>query len=349
VVGALDLIRRKPADIERVTRFAEAGLQAAERGAKLTGQLLAFSRAQRIELRPVVLSRLVEGMRELLARTLGPMVRLGLEIDGDGAVLSDPTQLEMAVLNLAINARDAMPEGGALTIATHPRQVAGEAEAASGEYVELSVSDTGTGMSPEVAARAFDPFFTTKGIGKGTGLGLSQVYGIARQTGGAVRIESRPGVGTTVRMLLPRTLAAPVEEDTGATPGGGQGEASARILVVDDDPDMRRVLVASLDALGYWVAEAEDGPSALSLMDRVAPDLLLLDFAMPGMNGAEVARLARDRRPELPIVFASGYADTAAIEAAAGPEPRVLRKPFRMEEMQAVLTDALRGRVVSAG
>jgi PAS domain S-box-containing protein len=349
VVGALDLIRRKPADIARVTRFAEAGLQAAERGAKLTGQLLAFSRAQRIELKPVVVAALVEGMRDMLARTLGPMVRLGLEMEGKGAVLSDPTQLEMAVLNLAINARDAMPEGGALTIATRLRRVVAEAELLPGEYVELSVTDTGSGMPPDVAARAFDPFFTTKGPGKGTGLGLSQVYGIARQAGGSVRIETRPGAGTTVRMLLPRTAALPAAEEGGAAPRGGPDRASACVLVVDDDPDMRRVLVASLETLGYGVLEAEDGPSGLAVLDRGAPDLLLLDFAMPGMNGAEVARLVRQRRPELPIVFASGYADTAAIEGAAGPEARVLRKPFRMEELQAVLAEALRRRVLNAG
>ncbi|MBC4019326.1 hybrid sensor histidine kinase/response regulator [Siccirubricoccus deserti] len=173
VVGTLDLIRRKPTDVEKVKRFAEADLEAAERGAKLTGQLLAFSRAQRIELRPVVVSGLVEGMRDLLARTLGPMVRLSLRLDGGGAVLSDPTQLEMAVLNLAINARDAMAGGGDLILSTQLRHVCGDADLVEGEYIELSVTDTGSGMPPEVVARAFDPFFTTKGLGKGTGLGLS--------------------------------------------------------------------------------------------------------------------------------------------------------------------------------
>jgi signal transduction histidine kinase len=190
VVGSLDLIRRKPADTDRVRRYAEAGLQAAERGAKLTGQLLAFSRAQRIEQKPVVLSHLVAGMRDMLDRTLGPLVRVNLELDGDGSVLSDPTQLEMAVLNLAINARDAMPEGGELTIATSVRHVGADPELSAGEYVVLSVVDTGSGMSAETAERAFDPFYTTKGVGKGTGLGLSQVYGVAKQTGGTVRLET---------------------------------------------------------------------------------------------------------------------------------------------------------------
>ena len=346
VVGGLDLIRRRPDDVARVRRYAEAALQAAERGAKLTGQLLAFSRAQRIELKPLTLGGLVEGMRDLLGRTLGPMVRLGFRLDEDGLpVLSDPTQLEMAVLNLAINARDAMPDGGELTIATAPRFVEGDPELADGHYVELSVADTGQGMPAEVVARAFDPFFTTKGVGKGTGLGLSQVYGIARQSGGAVRIDSAPGRGTVVRLLLPRTDAPVRAGDGRRADGEGEGaRGSATILLVDDDADMRAVLADQLEALGYRVVQAADGPAGLALLDEAAPDLLMLDFAMPGMTGAEAARAARARRPELPIVFATGYADTAAIEAAAGPDAPVLRKPFRLEELQAVVAGAL-GRV----
>ncbi|HYD99665.1 MAG TPA: PAS domain S-box protein [Alphaproteobacteria bacterium] len=341
VMGSLDLIRRRPADADRVRRFAEAGLQAAERGAKLTGQLLAFSRAQRIELRPVVAAELIAGMRDLLARTLGPQVRLRVRLEEGGAsVRSDATQLEMAVLNLAINARDAMPAGGELTIATALRRIGDDGELRPGDYVELSVADTGTGMPPDVAARAFDPFFTTKGVGKGTGLGLSQVYGIARQAGGTARIESRPGAGTTVRVFLPRIEAeAPPDAEAAADAQAAAGAAT--ILVVDDDPDIRRVLVDSLDMLGYRVVEAADGPSGLAALDSAPPDLLMVDFAMPGMNGAEVARAARARHPGLPIVFASGYADTAAIEAAAGPDAPVLRKPFRIDELQAVLAAAL--------
>jgi len=289
-------------------------------------------------------AELVQGMRDLLARTLGPMVRLTFALDGDGAVLSDLTQLEIAVLNLAINARDAMPEGGDLTIATAVRRTRGDAELAAGEYVDLSVADTGSGMPAEVAARAFDPFFTTKGVGKGTGLGLSQVYGMARQAGGTVRIESRPGAGTTVRICLPRT-AAPARAGAEPEPSAAMAvESAATILVVDDDPDIRRMLAASLDALGYRVLEAEDGPSGLAALDGGAPDLVVVDFAMPGMNGAEVAKAVRERRPELPIVFASGYADTAAIEAVAGKDAAVLRKPFRIDQLQAVLAEALNGR-----
>jgi PAS domain S-box-containing protein len=342
VVGSFDLIRRRADDVDRVRRYAEAGLQAAERGAKLTGQLLAFSRAQRIELKPLIVADLVDGMRDLLARTLGPTVRLRYQLDSDGVpVLSDATQLELAVLNLAINARDAMPDGGELSISTQLRSLSADPELAPGDYVELAVSDTGTGMPPEVAARAFDPFFTTKGVGKGTGLGLSQVYGIARQAKGIVRIDTRPGAGTTIRILLPRTEEA-LANAAEAGPTALAGAAEARtILVVDDDPDLRRVLADSLDALGYRVFEAEDGPAALAMLEHVEPDLMMVDFAMPGMNGAEVAAAARARRSGLPIIFASGYAETEAIEKVAGTDALVLRKPFRMDELQAMMTEAL--------
>ena len=349
VVGSLDLIRRKPEQPERVRRFAEHGLAAAERGAKLTAQLLAFSRAQRLELKPLSVAELVAGMRDLIQRTLGPMIRVRFALDeAPMAVLSDATQLEMAVLNLAINARDAMPEGGELAIRTIPRQIAADPELAPGDYVELSVTDTGAGMPPEIMARAFDPFFTTKGIGKGTGLGLSQVYGLARQAGGAARIESRPGAGTTVRLFLRCTEAA---IEAGAAAGADDtapGPATATVLVVDDDPDLRRMLADMLDMLGYRVRVAESAAAGLAALAEAPPDLLLVDFAMPGMNGAEMARIVRDRLPALPILFASGYADTAAIEGAIGPEARLLRKPFRLEELHAMLAEALaRTRVVA--
>ena len=340
VVGSFDLIRRRPADVERVLRYAEGGLRAAERGAKLTAQLLAFSRAQRMEMKPVIVSDLVQGMRDLLDRTLGPMVRLNVDLHAGGTVLSDATQLEMAILNLAINARDAMPDGGELIIRTRPCQIHSDPELEPGEYVELAVIDTGSGMPPEVATRAFDPFFTTKGIGKGTGLGLSQVYGIARQAGGTVRIESQPGAGTTVRLYLRKTQTAgqmsEQKEIEAEQPAG-----SANVLIIDDDPDLRRVLAASLEALGYAVVEAADGPTGLAVFDRTAPDLIIVDFAMPDMNGAEVAKAARERRPDLPIVFASGYAETEKIEHVGSDAP-LLRKPFRLSELQAVLADALR-------
>jgi PAS domain S-box-containing protein len=342
VMGAFDLIRRKPDNLERVKKYAQAGLEAAERGAKLTGQLLAFSRAQRIEMKPVHVADVVEGMRDLLASTLGPMVRLRFDLaDTDTPALSDTTQLEMAVLNMAINGRDAMPDGGELTIASRPYSSSGDGELQAGEYTELSVTDTGTGMAPEVAARAFDPFFTTKGVGKGTGLGLSQVYGIARQTGGSVRIESKPGSGTTIRVYLPATDLTPATVEPSEASTLSHEQPGAAILVVDDDPDVRQLLAASLDALGYHVREAHDGPSGLASLGEHRPDLMVLDFAMPGMNGAEVAAAARQRYPDLPIVFASGYSDTAAIEAAVGSDAILLRKPFRIDELQTVVAVVL--------
>jgi PAS domain S-box-containing protein len=345
VVGSLDLIRRKPDDQIRVKRLAQTAIEAAERGARLTSQLLTFSRAQRIDLKPVSVTSLVNDMQELLARTLGPQIRIEFDLQSDDAVLSDATQLEMAVLNLAINARDAMPAGGTLRIETRTRQASDDPYLATGRYVELAVCDDGTGMAPDVAERAMDPFFTTKGVGKGTGLGLSQVFGMAKQAGGTVRIESREGAGTTVRVLLPRTDAAaeaPVREgDADAF----EEKSAGTVLVVDDDPDVRRMLVESLDALGYRVREAEDGPTALSDLEDQLPDVLMVDYAMPVMNGAELAKAVRAKAPDLPIVFASGYSDTAAIEAAAGKNTPLLRKPFRLAELQEVLTVAIESSV----
>ncbi|MFN3944236.1 MAG: PAS domain-containing protein [Allosphingosinicella sp.] len=342
VHGNLDLIRRRSTD-ERLTRWAEQGLQAAERGSRLTAQLLAFSRAQKLELRPVRVTGLIEGMRDLLARTLGPMIRIRLDLaDGPDTVLGDPTQLEMAILNLAINARDAMPEGGALTIRTEPCGTADLEGLEPGDYLKIEVADTGSGMPPEVAEQAFDPFFTTKGVGKGTGLGLSQVYGMARQAGGTARIASAAGKGTTVTLYLRCTGDKSAEEPASAARAAARARAAATVLVVDDDSDVRRFLADSLGDLGYRVEEAEDGPSALTRIEGGAPDLLLVDYAMPGMTGAEVADRARSLRPDLPVLFASGYSDTAAIEKAVGPSATVLRKPFRIDELEEAVAAALK-------
>jgi PAS domain S-box-containing protein len=342
IVGSFELIHRAPEDIQRVRYFADSGLKAAQRGAKLTGQLLAFSRSQRFEFKPLRLAEVVGDMRDLLVRTLGPMIRLKFDLnEGHAQVLSDPTQIEMAVLNLAINARDAMPKGGDLIIATAIRRFEKDAEVQTGEYVELSVIDTGAGMPPDVLARAFDPFFTTKGVGKGTGLGLSQVYGIARQAGGTVRISSQPGCGTAVRLYLPRTTIQRRTEEEATTNERGAVVPTATILVIEDDPDVRSTLLACLETIGYRVIEAEDGPSGLNKLRENAPDLIMVDFAMPGMNGAEVAKAVRAMRPGLPIVFASGYSETAAIEEAAGRDALVLRKPFGLDDLRTVVAEAL--------
>jgi signal transduction histidine kinase/ActR/RegA family two-component response regulator len=342
MAGNFELIRGAPADTERVRRRAEAGLQSAERGAKLTGQLLAFSRAQRLETKPLIVSELIFGLRDLLSRTLGPMIDIGFDLDSDRVpILSDPIQLEMAVLNLAINARDAMPDGGKLMIATRAVDIVADPELPPGKYVKLSVTDTGIGMPSDVAARAFDPFYTTKGPGRGTGLGLSQVYGIARQAGGTARIETAPGRGTTVHIWLQRTDLLP-DAATPPTPSERkQSTPPATVLVIDDDADVRRMLVESLEALGYRVNQAEDGRTGLSILEGAAPDVVVIDFAMPRLNGAEVAKAARARLPKLPIIFATGYADTAAIEEMVGPHTPVLRKPFRMNELQAAVAEAI--------
>lgn len=341
VVAAFDMILRRGDDQKRVSRFAEAGIQAAQRGAKLTSQLLAFSRTQRIELTPLIVCDVIETIKDLLERTVGPLIQLEFGLNPEPiTVLADATQVEMTVLNLAINARDAMPEGGKLFIGTCVRHISADPELEPGEYLELTIRDTGHGMNEDTLRRALDPFFTTKPIGKGTGLGLAQVYGSARQSGGTVRIESKLGRGTTIRVFLPRTdqpAAARLRDGSAANhvPTG-----SGRVLLIDDDEDLRSVVSSALNALGYEVIVAADGPSGLNELHSCRPDVLVVDFAMPGMNGADVANRARELCPGLPVVLASGYANTDAIERAIGRNGRILRKPFRIDELLAAVAQA---------
>jgi CheY-like chemotaxis protein len=317
-------------------------MQAADRGAKLTSQLLAFSRSQRIELKPVSAARLISSIRSLLASTLGPMVELRLLLeDRNQQVLSDATQLEMALINLAINARDAMPDGGRAIVTTRLRSIVDYPELRPGDYLEIKVEDTGCGMAPEVASRALDPFFTTKEIGKGTGLGLSQVYGIARQAGGTIEIDTELGRGTAIAIVLPCVEGDLSDAGAWRQPAVERLPAAAKVLVIDDDADMLRVISDSLELLGYRVAEATNGVTGLRLFDEFEPDLLIVDFAMPGMNGAEVAKAARERRADMPIVFASGYSDTEAIERAIGASARLLRKPFGIDDLKSAVAAAL--------
>ncbi len=345
VHGAFELIRRRPDDAAKVATWSQNGLAAAERGASLTRQLLAFSRSQKLELKPFGVAELIDEMRDLLARTLGPDIVLAFDLDETRAlVMSDRTQLELAVLNLAINARDAMPDGGRLTIATAICAVpAGDLALDPGEYVALSVTDTGQGMPPAVVERAFDPFFTTKGVGEGTGLGLSQVYGVARQAGGTARIASSPHAGTAVTLFLRRSTqpAAGVSEDDKPQPVLAP-EAGRTVLVVDDEGPVRQLAVEILELLGYRVLEADSGGKALDMLETVRPDIMLFDYAMPGMNGAELAQQVRRKWPRMPIVFASGYADTEAVEAALGGEGVILRKPFNMETLAQTIAALLR-------
>jgi signal transduction histidine kinase len=331
VVGNLDMIRSRVAE-PRIARLADNAFKAAERGSKLTAQLLAFSRTQKLATESIDLNRLIEGSYELLNQSLGANVTIETHLDpGTPFVIADRNQLEVSLLNLAINARDAMPEGGKLTIAT-------ACEEADDHRVLLSVSDTGTGMPPEVIARAFDPFFTTKPPGKGTGLGLSQVYGLVRQMGGTVEIDSEVGKGTSIRLLLRRAAAA-ADSVANSVEQAEIGHAE-RILVVDDDHDVRGLMTNFLSEIGYAIHEAADGTTALAMQRSVNPQLMIIDFSMPGTNGAEVVKAARLVQPGLPILFVSGYADSAALETATGSAP-FLRKPFLPAELAQAVRIAL--------
>jgi signal transduction histidine kinase len=330
VVGNLDLIRMRATD-PRIVRQANHAFKAAERGSKLTAQLLAFSRTQKLVTAAVDLNALITGMSELVNQTLGAEITVKTELaDELPHALADANQLELAILNLSINARDAMPDGGTLTIST-------QLDAAGKDRVIVCVADTGTGMPPEVVARAFDPFFTTKPPGKGTGLGLSQVYGIVRQLGGDVSIDTAPGKGTRISIAL-RVAHALAEHESAAPADLPRG--SEAILIVDDDPDVRQIMFGVLADVGYQVREAENGEAALNILKDYRPDLLVLDFGMPGANGAEVAASARQRDNNLRILFVSGYSDTSAIEKAVG-KTALLHKPFRPAEFAAAVRSSL--------
>ena len=342
VVGGLDLVAKKVEE-PKLKRYAANALTAAERGARLTGQLLAFSRVQRLEVRPVQVGPLIHNMRPLLRNVLGPGIIKQFELDDERVpVLADPTQLEVAVLNLAINARDAMPDGGVLTFKTQSLDIEGDAELDDGRYVELTISDTGSGMSPEVASRAFEPFFTTKEVGKGTGLGLSMVYGMARQSGGTARIETRPDQGTAIKLLFkvadgPGDAPGAADEQDDAAPARKSG---ASVLVVDDDPDVRGFICEALTDNGYRVRDCADGATAMEQFRTERPDLVVLDFVMPEMSGAEVAKQMLEQAPDQKILFVSGYSETDAIKRVA-PDSPLLTKPFRSD----ALTRAVRSAV----
>jgi DNA-binding response OmpR family regulator/two-component sensor histidine kinase len=330
VVGNLDLIRKRATD-PRIARQAEHAFKAAERGSKLTAQLLAFSRTQKLATVPVDLNALIHGLGELLNQTLGAEITVDTDLAaGLPHALADANQLELAILNLSINARDAMPDGGTLTISTRKDPL-------DRERVIVCVADTGTGMPPEVAARAFDPFFTTKPPGKGTGLGLSQVYGIVQQIGGDVAIDTAHGQGTRINIML-RVAHGFAAREISESDDVSRG--SEIVLIVDDDPDVRQIMSGVLSDLGYRVKEAPNGEAALDMLKDFRPDLLVLDFGMPGTNGAEVAAAARRHDSGLRILFVSGYSDTSAIESAVG-KITLLRKPFRPAEFSSAVRAAL--------
>ncbi|MBV8651477.1 MAG: PAS domain-containing protein [Alphaproteobacteria bacterium] len=346
ILGNLELLRSRVKD-ERGQRLLQNAVRSADRGAQLTGQLLAFSRRQHLAPRPTDLNRLVDGMQGMLLSTLGGTIRIETVLRPDlWPALADPTPIELAILNLAINARDAMPTGGTIMVETEnavlrrpPEQ---PEEPTPGEYVAVSVKDTGAGMEPRVLARVFEPFFTTKEVGKGSGLGLSQVWGVARQLGGGVRIESRLGEGTIVTIYLPRATAAALVTDLERRRCADANLDGTVVLLADDDADARTALTAMLGELGCSVIEAESGAAAVrALADSYRRiDIVLLDFAMPEMNGVEVERRARALRPDVPILFVTGYADDGELGEIADSE-RILQKPLRIAELAATLARSL--------
>lgn len=340
IFGNLEMIQKRATD-ERTAKLADYARQAADRAAKLTHQLLAFSRTQRLTLEPTDLNALVLGMSDLLNRTIGSQVTIQMDLDVESPwALADPNQLELAVLNLSINARDAMAQGGLLRISTRMSDGT-EAGLAASAFGVIAVVDDGAGIPAALIDKVFDPFFTTKPVGKGTGLGLSQVYGIAQQSGGTVRIDSQEGQGARVEIWLPR--AEPVLETANTRPVLDRlpGAARERVLVIDDDDGVRRFIVECLESSGYVVSSSSSGADGLAQMTRDAPDLLIVDYAMPGMNGVEVVQAARLRTPDLPIILATGYADMEAVDRVIDAH-RLLRKPFKIDDLTTAVQAALR-------
>jgi CheY-like chemotaxis protein len=280
----------------------------------------------------------------LARRTVSETIELSLELGADlWRCCVDPAQLQSAVLNLVINARDAMPGAGRVTIAARNETVgSGVPDLAAGDYVRLSVADTGSGMAPEVVARVFEPFFTTKGVGKGSGLGLSMVYGFAKQSGGTVRIESAPGRGTTVQLYLPRTTRMPARAEHVPPRPMPRAERPATVLIVEDEEDVRQLVAESLEEFGYRVLLAENAPAAVSVLERDTVDLLLSDIVMPGgMSGLELADRARRLRGELPVLLTTGYAEAIDHATARQTGIELLRKPFRPRELGAKIHQML--------
>lgn len=319
---------------------------AAQRGATLTAQLLAFSRRQKLEPKPVDLNETVAGMRGLLQSTMGGSIRIETVSKPDlWPALVDPTQIELIILNLAINARDAMEIGGALTVETGHVVLTEKAmlpeDPGPGEYVVLTVNDTGTGIPPEILNRVFEPFFTTKEVGKGSGLGLAQVFGFAKQSGGGVRIKTARGEGTSVSVFLPRAARVQTKaRNVAADPTSRPDRIRRTILLVDDDSAVREVIEAMLEEAGFEVMSVGSGGAALDVLrGPMAIDVLLVDYAMPGMSGAEVAKKAREIRPSLPALFATGFADVKALEEIG--HHHLIRKPFQEDELATKLAAVL--------
>jgi PAS domain S-box-containing protein len=350
IIGALDIMRRRISSgrVSGLDNYMDAASASAQRAATLTARLLAFSRRQSLDEKPLDAAKLIYSLEELLRRTIRETIELRI-VNGIGLpfAVADENQLENAILNLVINARDAMPDGGQLTLETKSvyldqDYVDRRPDVSVGRYIVITVSDTGVGMAPELVEKAFDPFFTTKPLGQGTGLGLSMVYGFARQSGGQVRIHSQPNVGTTVSIYL--RAADAIKEETAlphkeATPEG----AGQLVLVVEDDPSVRLLIRDVLEELSYRVIEAAEALQAIPILqsDR-SISLMISDVGLPGMNGRQLAEVARERRPELPILFVTGYAENAAIRAGfLGTNMAMITKPFALDALGAKVSEML--------
>ncbi|VVS98696.1 Diguanylate cyclase [Sphingomonas sp. EC-HK361] len=355
ISGAIEMmqVRIGQGRIAELDKYVTAAQGATRRAAALTHRLLAFSRRQTLDPRPTDVNRLIAGMEDMIRRTVGP----GIEVEVVGAAgawgaMVDPNQLENALLNLCINARDAMPDGGRITIETANKwldeRTGRERDLEPGQYLSLCVTDTGTGMTPEVQARAFDPFYTTKPLGEGTGLGLSMIYGFARQSGGQVRIYTEIGEGTTLCIYLPRHYGE-LDEEAPATRSlddAPQADGSRTVLVVDDEPTIRMLVIEVLDELGYTAFEAADGAAAMRILQTGAKiDLLITDVGLPGqMNGRQVADAALTRTPDLKVLFITGYAENAVIgNGQLAPNMSLVTKPFAMEALAAKVRALLAG------
>ncbi|TMJ02148.1 MAG: PAS domain S-box protein [Alphaproteobacteria bacterium] len=352
VIGSLDLMQKRIAQkrFADVERYATLATTSANRAAALTHRLLAFARRQPLDPKPVNVNQLVHSIEELLRRTIGETIQLDIRAaDGLWATFCDPHQLESALLNLVINSRDAMPGGGKLTIETANAdldnvEAAALRDVAPGQYVCLSVTDTGVGMAPAVRGRAFDPFFTTKPLGQGTGLGLSMVYGFAHQSEGQARIESEVAQGTSVALYLPRYRGS-VEEAAAVAAADASAKAhdGETVLVIEDEASVRELVVEVLHDLGYRALEAGDGPSGLKILQSPGRiDLLVSDIGLPGMNGRQVAEAAREQRPDLKILFITGYAENAAMaNGFLDPGMEMVTKPFAVDALAARIRDMI--------
>ena len=341
VLSNLELLRKNMPDDPKTARLISGALQGAKRGAAVTQRLLAFARQQDLNIEPTNLIDLLRGMTDLIERSIGTQVELRIDLpDALPFALVDANQIELAVLNLVLNARDAMPDGGTLWIKADQLENSSQSEIPEGQYVRLVVADSGQGMDAETLRKATDPFFTTKEIGKGTGLGLSMVQGLAVQLRGALRLESAPGQGTSAELWLPATSLTPEENIPKPDEAARAPAQRMTVLVVDDDALIAMTTVDMLEDLGFKVIEANSGTRALEVIkNNSSIDLLITDYAMPRMNGAQLAIAARDVRPELPILLATGYAE---LPPHSGVDLPRIGKPYRQEELAEEIKNLLR-------